>query len=93
MIDLAHVLVPFLYGFVPTTVVLSYSLGYCELWQNVRQRTRYHPSKHREMTYWEKLRDRSKRLLWHRVALLPFVVGVIVLVVYSLIRWTVLLVL
>lgn len=93
MSEFAHVLVPFLYGFVPTTVALSYSLGYRDLWLHVRHRTRFHPIEDREMTYWEKLRDRSRKFMWHRVAALPFIVGIVVLVAYLLIRWTVLLVL
>ena len=91
--EFGHVLVPFLYGFVPTTVTLCYSLGYCDLWRDVRHKTRFHPTEDREMTDWEKLRDRSRKFIWHRVALLPFIVGAVVLVAYSLIRWTVLLVL
>jgi len=90
--EVAHVLVPFLYGFVPMVVSLFYMFGYCELWRDVRRRTRHHPIEDREMTYWEKLRDRSRRLLWHRLVALPVVVGLVVLVAYSAIRWTVLLV-
>ena len=93
MTELAHVLVPFLYGSVPTTVSLGYLLGYCDLWFHVRHVRRYHPVEDREMTYWEKFRERQQRVVWHRVVLVPFIFGVIVLVAYTVVRWTVLLVL
>jgi len=93
MTEFGHVLVPFLYGFVPVTVWLGYWVLYERLWKEVRYRTEFHPVKDREMTYWEKVCDESRKFAWRRVVLTPIVAGLLVEMSYLLIRWTVLLVL
>jgi hypothetical protein len=90
--EFAHVLVSFLYGFVPVTVWLGHWLLYGRLWKEVRYKTQPHPVKDRKMTYWEKVRDESRMFAWHRVVLTPIMAGLFVEMSYLLIRLTVLLV-